>query len=387
MPLAIDNIDRASLLSIVSTCARIISPKAYDIAQRAIRLSAREGILTAESTDTEISVKASIPCPNSSDGSVLVSGKLLHDLLKTLPGDAVSIKVDEVGKKTDMLVLRGKGSKARYKLHTLDVDEFPEFPPMPEDAISYTVDARLLGTGLKQVARFSDDGRLKPHLGGVLFSLSGQRLRLVATNTYFFGIRDLEAKSEALESKVTTPNDLVAEAMHALGDADTTTEAATVTVSGTQIRIAANGVEFVSRLIELPYPRYSHIIPTMFQNELTVDRDEMLAIIRRLAYLVEDLTPVKFFLSDNEVRASSTEKGIGSGDEAFETAAYSGDKMIVAYNPKLLFECVGACEGEKIVVRNLDNIAPALIVGEGHDEAMFICSPIRLKEGERRWAP
>lgn len=371
MPDLAAEIDRASLLSIVAASTRVISLKSQNPILHGVLLSVANSTLTASATDGDLYMQGTIECVSTSDGSALVSGKILHDILKNLPGESVSLSISK-GK----LQIKGKGKKARYSLALLDADDFPGPAPMPSEITTILIraDAETLSHGLKQVSRHAGDGRKEIELGGVSFQYDGSELRLVATDKYRLAVRDLKIENTNSTDKATAPNRFVTEMMKQLSDA----ESVTITISANRIQATIDNTILTSRLIEKPFPGYQRIIPTSHRNELIVDRDEMLAIIKRLALLVAEYTPVKLHLSSTEVRATTVEKEVGDGDEVIETAIYTGDNITVAYNPKLLFDCIDGCDGDRVVIRNLDNRAPALIRGEGHDEAMFICTPIRI---------
>lgn len=362
-------VDRVSLLSIIAVATRVISPKSQNPTLHGVMITVCDSILTASATDNDLYMESKIACTSTSNGNALVSGKLFHDILKALPGESVSLSISK-GK----LQIKGKGKKARYSLALLSVDDFPDPTPMPVNVTTVHADAATLAHGLKQVARHTGDGRKEVELGGVLLVYENTQLRLVATDKYRLAVRDLEIENANSTGKVTAPNRFIAEVTRQLSDA----KSVTIIISDNRIQAVIDNVTFTSRLIEKPFPGYQRIIPESYHNELVVDKDEMLAIVRRLALLVAELTPVKLYLSDEGVRATTIEKGVGDGDEIFETATYSGDEVVVAYNPKLLWDCVDGCDGERIVIRNLHNSAPALIRGEEHDEAMFICTPIRI---------
>ena len=93
--------------------------------------------VTMSSFDYENSAKITVPADVSDEGTVLVSGKLLDAISRSLPHKPVELNSD------DSAVQLVCGS-ARFTLQTLPVDEYPALPNMP--TASGTVDSCLLDT-------------------------------------------------------------------------------------------------------------------------------------------------------------------------------------------------------------------------------------------------
>jgi DNA polymerase-3 subunit beta len=59
-------------------------------------------------------------------------------------------------------------------------------------------------------------------------------------------------------------------------------------------------------------------------------------------------------------------------------ASYSGDDVIVAFNPSYLLEGVEALRSETVVIEVIDSTKPAMVRGEEDDEYRYVLMPVRV---------
>ena len=89
--------------------------------------------VTMSSFDYETSAEINVPAQVSDEGEALVSGRLLADIARSLPGRPVDITADD----SRMELVCGS---ARFTLQTLPVAEYPSLPDMPEATGTVTSD-------------------------------------------------------------------------------------------------------------------------------------------------------------------------------------------------------------------------------------------------------
>ncbi len=87
--------------------------------------------LTISGFDYEVSAEVQIPAEIASPGSVLVSGRLLSDIVRALPAKPVDVSVEGTR------VALSCGS-ARFSLPTMAVEDYPTLPALPDDEFYHT---------------------------------------------------------------------------------------------------------------------------------------------------------------------------------------------------------------------------------------------------------
>src|SRR5687768_13916516 len=102
-----------------------------------VLLRAADGRLSLAATDMEISLRVSLDAQVEDEGSVVVPGRLLVDIVRLLPAGEVTLE-----HRADEGVARLTCGSASYQLNTYAAEDFPRLPEIePESA--FTVDREV----------------------------------------------------------------------------------------------------------------------------------------------------------------------------------------------------------------------------------------------------
>src|SRR5437868_4166086 len=88
-----------------------------------ILLSAEGGQLTLAATDMELSLRASLEAQVEAEGSVVVPGRLLVELVRLLPDSEVTLE-----QRADEGVVRVASGSFESRLNTYTAEDFPRLP-------------------------------------------------------------------------------------------------------------------------------------------------------------------------------------------------------------------------------------------------------------------
>ena len=110
----------ASQLAIV---ARGVSTRTAVLVLGGIQLRAEAGQLHLAATDMEVSLRAALEATVEGEGTVVVPGRLLLDIARSLPDSEVTIE----HRPEEAVVVVTSGS-ANYRLHTYSAEDFPRLP-------------------------------------------------------------------------------------------------------------------------------------------------------------------------------------------------------------------------------------------------------------------
>ncbi len=94
-----------------------------------VLLTGTEDGLTISGFDYEVSAEVRVPAEIASPGSVLVSGRLLSDITKSLPAKPVDVTVE--GTRVSLTC-----GSARFSLPTMAVEDYPRYRPCPRKPVS-----------------------------------------------------------------------------------------------------------------------------------------------------------------------------------------------------------------------------------------------------------
>src|SRR3954470_13977498 len=114
----------------LAAVARGGSARATVLLLRGIPLRSGGGPLHLPATDMELSLRASLDAQVSDEGTVVVPGRLLLDIARSLPDADVTIE----HKPEEAVVVVAAGS-ANYRLHTYSSEDFPRLPEVDTNAL------------------------------------------------------------------------------------------------------------------------------------------------------------------------------------------------------------------------------------------------------------
>ena len=131
-----------------------------------------------------------------------------------------------------------------------------------------------------------------------------------------------------------------------------------------------------SRFIEGEFPKYRQLIPEGYQNILTVDREALLEVVKRVGLLAQNNMPVKMQLGE-ELEISAHTPDVGEGQEVID-AEYKGEPMVMAFNPQFLHDGGSAIQGDRLVLEAGDGLKPAILRAENDQSFTYLLMPVRL---------
>src|SRR5919202_2672073 len=117
------SVSKDELASKLATVARGVSTRTAVLVLGGIQLRAESGQLHLAATDMEVSLRASLDAQVTDEGAVVVPGRLLLDIARSLPESDVTIE----HRPEEAVVVIAAGS-ANYRLHTYSAEDFPRLP-------------------------------------------------------------------------------------------------------------------------------------------------------------------------------------------------------------------------------------------------------------------
>ncbi|HEV3473023.1 MAG TPA: DNA polymerase III subunit beta, partial [Actinomycetota bacterium] len=124
------------------------------------------------------------------------------------------------------------------------------------------------------------------------------------------------------------------------------------------------------------FPNYRQLLPEGYKNVLTVDKEALIDVTRRVGLLAQNNLPVKLQLG-NELEVSANTPDVGEGQEIID-ATYTGEPLVIAFNPQFLFDGASAIRTAEIVLQAGDGLKPAILKGAGDDRFTYLLMPVRL---------
>ncbi len=344
--------ERGEFVDAVSWALRSVGARATLPTLSGVRLEVRGDRLVLSSTDLELSSELSLPVQGERDGIALVPGRLLGDVVRTLPNAAVSADAD-----TDRLRLHC--GRAQFDLRLMSAEDFPRLPEPSADAAVAVLKAEEFARTVAQVARAASGDDARPVLTGVTLEATAGTLTAAATDSYRLAMRTVPWDQGA-ECTALVPRRALEEARRS---AELLGSEVRLVFEPAQVTFAFGDRRLTSRLIEGTFPNFRQLLPPGFERRLDVDRGELLEVVRRVAVVGEvntAATPVTLHLTADAVRVTAGSGEVGQAEESLP-GALEGEPLQIAFNPRYLTDGLDAAGSERVVLEFRNELQPAVL--------------------------
>jgi DNA polymerase III subunit beta len=367
-------VERDPLAEAVAWAARALPARPTAPVLAGIRIQAGSE-LTLSTFDYEVSARAIIGVAADEPGTVLVSGRLLAEIVRSLPAKPVDLSTDG----TRMTVRCGSTT---FTLMLLPADEYPTLPGMPE--VTGTVGADTFASAISQVAIAAGRDDTLPALTGIRVEIAEDMLTLVATDRYRLAVRELRWNpvSPGLNTNVLVPAKVLGDTARALtSGAEVSIALAAEGAGGASdgiIGFEGAGRRTTTRLLSGEYPKYQTLLPSEFSAVAELPAAHLSDAVKRVALVAERNTPVRLTFNPGEVLLEA-----GTGDEAQATeaieASFEGEQLQIAFNPQYLLDGIGAIDSDVARISFTSATRPAVITGKGeaNPDYRYVLMPIR----------
>ncbi len=363
------SIERERLLTQLAVVTRGISPRSAVQTLSGVQVRSGEKEAELRATDMELGIQARVEASVEQQGTVVLPGRLLADVVRSLPGQDLAL-----GLLAEDNAVEIRSGPATFRLRTLPTEDFP---PLPDASTLETVGlpAGAFTEAINRVARAASRDETRPHLTGVLVSAAERELRMVATDSYRLSVREATLE-QPLETpfEVNVPVRTLQElARVAAGDGAATIDIAALE---NQVVFRVGDITLSSRLVEGRFPNYKQLLPDSYEHELRLDSGELLEVVRRISLLAQRNAPLRLRFAEGALEVSAQTPDVGEARESLPVG-FRGEPLEIGFNPDFLRDGLESVGSEELVLKLISPLRPGLIQAS-HDGFTYLVMPIRL---------
>ena len=357
---------RDELLHALGIVSRGVSTRTTVQILSGILLEATGAELRLAATDMEVSLRTSLEAKVESEGSVVVPGRLLLELARLLPDPEVSLE-----HKREEATVEIQCGSATYRLHTYNPEDFPRLPQV-EGVELHEVDRATLLETVARVGRSASRDESRPVLTGVLVQFEPGKLVMAATDSYRLSVKETTLDGAVPELEAIVPARALAELARIAPEG----EQITVGVHENQVVFGTGAAWLTTRRIDGQFPNYKQLVPETFEHEVTLPRDELLDVVRRVSVMAQRNSPLRLRFADGELTVSAQTQDVGEARESLP-AAFTAETLEIGFNAEFLRDGVESVTGEQVRLKLISPLRPAVLQGED-DDFLYLIMPIRL---------
>ena len=362
-------IQRDELVAKLSVVSRAVSTRAATQSLAGILLSANESGVSLCATDLEMGLKTGLAAEVEGSGVILLPGRLLAELARSLAATTVEIESRETEGDVE---IRSGGSS--FHLRVLPSEDFPKFPEEEGEALK--IPAAALAATVELVARAASRDDMRPVLTGVLVSGGDGEMTMVATDSYRLAVKRTELEGGIggeLEANIP------ARALRELGRivSSGVVEEVEVVLLRNQAVFKAGEIVLNTRLIEGQFPNFRQLLPESYEHDVRLPRGDFLDVTRRVSQLAQRNAPLRLSFSPGELTVAASTPDVGDAEETMP-AAFEGEPLEIGFNPEFLKEGIESVEGDEVMLRLISPLRPGLLQPVENDDFRYLVMPIRL---------
>ncbi len=377
-------VERDALADAVAWGARSLPARPPMQVLLGLLLEASGGTLAVSGFDYEMSSRVELDAHADEDGRVLVPGRLLNDIVRSLPSQPVDLRTE-----SGRVVLTCGSS--RFTLPTMQVDDYPALPAMP--TVAGALESDVFAAAVSQVAIAAGRVDTLPQLTGVRVEIDGDQLTLAATDRYRLAVRTLSWRPEQgdLQATALVPAKTLADTAKALtGGPEVTLALSSGTAGEGMIGFEGGGKRTTTRLIDGEFPKYRALLPTEAAAVAEVQTAAFVEAVRRV-----QLVSLVAARNAPVVRLSFSADGMvleaGGADDAQASERLEcgwegegvGGEMSIAFNPAYLLDGLSAVDSDTTTLSFTASARPAVLTGKRQpDEDVpayrYLLMPVRL---------
>jgi DNA polymerase-3 subunit beta len=313
--------------------------------------------ITLTGSDLETSTKAILKADISTKGKVLVPGRLLAEIARSLPNKPITFNLDG----TRVLVTAGA---AKFTLPTLSVSEYPNLPELPETA--GVIPSDVFANAVNQVAIAAGKDDSLPTLTGVHIEINKNTIVLAATDRYRLAVRELnwQAKTPDIEINTLVRARTLSDAAKSLTVHSQVTLALSQSTSNEKlIGFLSELKTMTSRTLDGVFPPFKHLLPSESIAQATIEVAPFLDSVRRVALVTDKTVPLRLIFSGKTLQL---EAGAGEDAQATEELdiVYNGEEINIAFNPQYLTDGLQAIGTPFVQIDFTGASKPAVLSGK-----------------------
>ena len=369
-------IKKELLLDALIKVSKAISTKNLIPVLAGIKFELKKKKLTLTASDNDITIQTIIENVNDdefkieNEGSIIIQGKYILDIVRKLPDEYINIEV------IDELKILIFTENSEFNLNGISESEYPSLS-LAESKKKIDIKAGTLKEIIYQTAFASSNEESKPVLTGINFNIVGNILECNSTDSYRLArkIVNLDKASEE-NYTIVIPSRNLLEFTKILSDDDEIVE---LHVSNNKILFKTGNLKFESRLINGTYPNTSNLLPEESFLVIHTNLNDLYNVIDRVSILTSDKEKniVTLETNGNYIILKSSSLEIGRVEEKMEIEKNKDEDIKISFSAKYMMEALRSFSTETVDLHFVGEIKPILIKSTEDESLTQLVLPIR----------
>lgn len=353
-------VNSQALADAVAWTTRVIDARPASPILAGVRLEAIDGTLQLSAFNYAISARHHIEAGIDEAGSVLVLGKLLADITKSLPAAKTYLSTDG----STMTITSGKST---FTMQLMPDAEYPDLPVIPSKLGQ--VDAQTFTQAVTQASVAVSREENRPVLTGIRVQFQGDKVIMSSTDRFRLSRSSFTWTPENPDTNATA---LVRGAL--LRDvARSLDEHQNIVVDFNTENPSLLGFEnagrvSTSQLIDGEFPAVDRLYADEYPIHAVINKQDLISAIKRVSLVAERNAPIRMAFTSQELTLTA-----GTADEAQAKEILDidmdGEDITVAFNPTYLIEGLSAIAEPFVRMKMTTAVKPVEFNGQKESDS------------------
>ncbi|HCX65907.1 MAG TPA: DNA polymerase III subunit beta [Eubacteriaceae bacterium] len=361
--------NKKNLLHAVNIVQKAVSSKSTMPILEGILFQVKEEGIDLMATDMEIGIKTKVEGEVIEEGSIVLSAKLIGDLVRKLPDDTISFDLSD----NQTTTIKCKNSV--FNIQGESGEDFPQMPEVVGD-VQADIPNNLFRSLIKETVFAVAKSDNIPVLTGELLEIENGEMTLVALDGYRLALRKGKTDPD-VSLKEVIPERTLSELSRLL-----TIEDDDIRLSSTknQILFSLGNTVIVSNLLQGEYINYKQIIPEEGTTKVQINTKELLASCERAALMVRDgkNNLIKMNINGDQLEMESN-SDIGDVKEEIPVKR-EGDGIKIAFNCNYFIDALKVIDEEEVQLEFTTAVSPCVIKPLEGNHFTYLILPVRYIE-------
>lgn len=364
------------LLDALSKVSKAISTKNLIPVLAGIKFELKKKKLTLTASDNDITIQTTIESVNDdefkidSEGSIIIQGKYILDIVRKLPDQYINVEV------IDELKILIYTENSEFNLNGISESEYPNVG-LEESKKKININAGVLKSIVNQTAFATSNEESKPVLTGINFNIVGDILECNSTDSYRLARKIVKLEKASEENyNIVIPSHNLIEFTKILGD---DSEEVEVHIFNNKVLFKNGNLKFESRLINGTYPNTANLLPDDSYLVVSTNLNDFYSVIDRVSILTSDKEKniVTLETEGNTLTLKSSSAEIGRVEEKMSISKNNNEDIKISFSAKYMMEALKSFSTETVDLHFVGEVKPIIIKSIEDETLTQLVLPIR----------
>lgn len=369
-------IKKEILLDALIKVSKAISTKNLIPVLGGIKFDLKKKKLVLTASDNDITIQTIIESNSDdefkidSEGSIIITGKYILDIVRKLPDEYINIEV------VDDLKILIYTENSEFNLNGISESEYPNVG-LEESKKKIDMKAGTLKAIVNQTAFATSNEESKPVLTGINFNIVGDVLECNATDSYRLARKVVKLDKVSDENyNIVIPSRNLVEYTKILGDDEEVVE---LHIFNNKVLFKNGNLKFESRLINGAYPNTSNLLPEDSMLVVSTNLNDFYNVIDRVSILTSDKEKniVTLETQGNTLILKSSSVEIGRVEEKMTINKNNDEDIKISFSAKYMMDALKSFSTETVDLHFVGEIKPILIKSTEDETLTQLVLPIR----------